>query len=393
MQEQRFLITNARVFTPSGEWPRGWLLAEGGKIAGLGAGQPPQFDGAGLEQIDARGGMLLPGLIDVHVHGAMGHEVMDGDPQGLRAMARFAARHGVTAFLPTTWTASVESIWAALRGVEAALGAVDGGASILGAHLEGPFLNPARTGAQDSRLIRRATMQEALPYLESGLVRLITLAPEFEENRWLIEACAQRGVVASAGHTQANLEQMQDAVQRGLTHVTHCFNAMPGLGHREIGTVGAALALPELNCELIADNIHVHPLVQKMLVELKGAGRVILVTDALRGTGLPDGDYAIDTRTITIRDGAARLPDGTLAGSTLTMERALQHLVQNAGRPLSELWPASSLTAARELGISQHKGSLEAGKDADLVQVDEHYGVVLTLAEGRAVYRREGESK
>ncbi len=387
MQEQRYLIHNAQVFPPSGESSRGWLLVESGRIAGMGAGQPPQFDGD-LERIDARGKMLLPGLIDVHVHGAMGHEVMDADPQGLRAMAQFAAQHGVTAFLPTTWTASASAIWAALRGVEQVMGAVEGGASILGAHLEGPFLNPARTGAQDSRLIRHTTEEEAVPYLESGLVRLITLAPEFEENRWLIEACALRGVVASAGHTQASLEQMQEAVQRGLTHVTHCFNAMPGLGHREVGTVGAALALPELNCELIADNIHVHPLVQKMLVQLKGAGRVILVTDALRGTGLPDGDYAIDTRTITIREGAARLPDGMLAGSTLTMERALGHLVENAGRPLCELWPASSLTAARELGISHRKGSLEVGKDADLVLLDEHYGVALTLVQGRAVYRR-----
>ncbi len=164
---------------------------------------------------------------------------------------------------------------------------------------------------------------------------------------------------------------------------------MEGLSHRAPGTVGAALALPQINCELIADNIHVHPPVMKILVEAKGPQRVILVTDAIRGAGLAEGEYAIDRRTVTVRDGAVRLPDGTLAGSILTMDRALRNVLDATGRPLAELWPMSSLNAARAIGASAARGSLEAGKLADLVLLDRELDVLLTVAEGNVVYERD----
>ncbi len=386
-ETQRLLFRGARLFGPVDEWQPGWLLTEGRRIRWLGPGEPPQFpEGFITRRVDAEGLCLLPGFVDLHVHGAMGWEVMDGAAEGLRAMARFYARHGVTAFLPTTWTASDAAAGAALEAVASVMGPVPGGAAVVGAHLEGPYLNPAKTGAQDSSLIRRAGPAEAREYLDSGLVRLITLAPEYPENLWLVEECTRRGVAVSAGHTEAGLEELKEAVARGLRHVTHCFNAMLPLGHRDLGTVGAALALPELNVELIADNIHVHPEAQKILVQVKGPERVILVTDAIRGAGMPDGEYPIDTRTITIQKGEARLPDGTLAGSVLTMERALRNVVAATGRPLRECWPMSSLNAAREIGLSASKGSLEAGKDADLVLLDADFNVAMTVAAGEIVY-------
>jgi N-acetylglucosamine-6-phosphate deacetylase len=179
---------------------------------------------------------------------------------------------------------------------------------------------------------------------------------------------------------------MQRAVEHGITQLTHSYNAMQGLGHRELGTIGAAMTLPQVQCELIADNIHVHPAAQKILVDVKTPAGVILVTDAVRAAGLPEGEYMLDARSIHIRDGAVRLPDGTLAGSVLTMERALQNICAATGRPLAEMWVTSSLNAARAIGISAQKGSLEVGKHADLVLLDESFNVQLTVIEGEVVF-------
>ena len=381
------LIHNARLFTPNHPGLMGWLLIESGLIKAIGFGDTPDFSNdVSVQSLDAHGNNLLPGFIDLHVHGAMEHEVMDASPSGLESMARFYASHGVTSFLATTWTASRSSILNALELVEEMQGPIPGGATLLGVHLEGPYLHPARCGAQDIRLIRRAEKEEALQFLESGVIRLLALAPEFDENLWLIDECVRRGITVSAAHTTADYEQMQRAVEHGVTHLTHSYNAMQGLGHREVGAIGAAMTLPQINCELIADNIHVHPAAQKILVDVKGPSGVILVTDAIRAAGLPDGDYMLDERSVHIHDGAVRLADGTLAGSVLTMERALQNVCAATGRSLAETWRMSSLNAARAIGVSSQKGSLEVGKDADLVVLDESFHVNATLVRGEIVY-------
>jgi len=389
MTPNRLLIANAHVYGLTEEWTPGWLLTEGREIKLMGAGQPPEFPAGFLtEQIDARGQHLLPGFIDVHVHGAAGHELMDASPDGLRAMARFFARHGVTSFLPTTWTATREATLYALKLVAEVQGPVEGGATILGAHVEGPYLNPTKCGAQDPRLIRRAEREEALTFLETGVVRLLALAPEFPENLWLIDECVRRGVTVSAAHTAASYEQMVTAVKHGLRQATHSFNAMLGLGHREPGTVGAILTLPQIQCELIVDNIHVHPAAIQLLAKAKGPEGVILITDAMRATGQPEGEYPIDTRIVQVQGGAVRLPDGQLAGSILTMEMALKNFQQATGLTLQETWPTTSLNAARAIGVSARKGSLEVGKDADFILLDDAGEVRLTVAEGVVVYQR-----
>src|SRR5688572_19701127 len=207
---KRLLIYNGRLFTPHHPGQPGWLLTKDSQIRSIGFGQrpilPPNSD---VQEVDAGGHMLLPGLIDLHVHGAMGHEVMDASASGLEEMARFYASHGVTSFLATTWTAGREAIVKALELVEEMQGPIPGGATLLGIHLEGPYLNPARCGAQDVNLIRRADKEEALEFLESGVIRLLALAPEYEENLWLVDECVQRGVTVSAAHTAATYEQMQ----------------------------------------------------------------------------------------------------------------------------------------------------------------------------------------
>ena len=384
---QRLLIHNARLFTPNHPGLTGWLLAENGFIRAIGFGNTPDFASDGsVHSLNANGQNLLPGFIDLHVHGAMGHELMDASPSGLETMARFYASHGVTSFLATTWTESRESLNKALELVEEMQGRIPEGATVLGVHLEGPYLNPVRCGAQDVTHIRRAEKEEALEFLDHGVIRLLALAPEYDENLWLIDECARRGITVSAAHTTANYEQMQRAVEHGVTQLTHSYNAMQPLGHRELGTIGAAMTLPQINCELIADNIHVHPAAQKILVDVKTPSGVILVTDAIRSAGLPEGDYILDERPIRIREGAVRLSDGTLAGSVLTMERALRNVCAATGRPLEEMWVTSSLNAARAIGLSARKGSLEIGKDADLVLLDDAFNVSMTIIQGEVVF-------
>jgi N-acetylglucosamine-6-phosphate deacetylase len=381
------LLHNARLITPTAMIDRGWLLLRDGKIALIGRGDAPDISDA--MPIDAERQTALPGFIDLHAHGGDGHECMDATPDALRGIAQFYARHGVTSFLATTWTAPSENIHAALANIAAMQGQQPNGATIIGAHLEGPYLNPKRCGAQDPRQIRRADRNEALAFLDYEVIRLVALAPEYEENEWLIQESVRRGITVSAAHTDATYEDMTHAVELGLTQTTHTYNAMTGLHHRQPGTLGAAMALPEISCELISDNIHVHPVSQKILLIVKGVDRIILITDAVRGAGLAESAvYEQDGRKITARDGAMYLPDGTLAGSGLTMNRALHNLMQASRKSVDELWQTSSLNAARSLHMAHCKGSLEVGKDADVILVDQSINVDLTIAEGRIVYRR-----
>jgi N-acetylglucosamine-6-phosphate deacetylase len=382
-----YMFYNARIVTLYRRYEPGWLLTRGEQIALIGGGQPPQFPD--ITPIDAGGLLLLPGFIDLHAHGGNGYECMDATPEALRGIAQFYAQHGVTGFLATTWTASRERILAALNLIAEMQGPQPDGATLLGAHVEGPYLNPDRCGAQDTRSIRRADRDEAAAFLASGVIRLIALAPEYETNHWLIDTCTERGITTSAAHTAATYEDMQQAVARGLSQSTHTFNAMTGLHHRNPGTVGAVLSMKEITCELIADLIHVHPAVMQILLAAKGIDRVILITDAVRGAGLTDGStYSQDGRTVHIRDGGAYLPDGTLAGSILTMDRALYNFARAVNQPITTLWPTSSLNAARAIHVAQRTGSLEVGKDADIILVDEDVQVHLTMARGQVVYRR-----
>lgn len=379
------LIHNARVLTPQGTHQ--WVVCEGDKITQSGTGNPPQNDD--MNVIDAHGMTVLPGFIDLHVHGGDNHEAMDATPQALQAMARFYARHGVTAFLATTWTDSRARIQAALETIAGCVGKMPDGATLLGAHLEGPYINAQKGGAQNDTHIRRADRDEATAFLDLEVIRLVALAPEFDENHWLIEACQARGITVSLAHTAATYDEVCHAIALGATQSTHTFNAQTGLHHREPGVVGAVLTAHNVRCELIADNVHVHPAVMHLLYRAKGADGVILISDAVRSAGMPDGEYPIDDRTITVKGGVARLPDGTLAGSTLTMDRALYNFMQATGEPLDIIWRTSSLNAAQAIGVADHKGSIEAGKDADLVLVDPQIHVHMTIAEGRIVYRKE----
>ncbi len=361
-----------------------WLLCVDDKIAGYGEGTPPNAETI----IDADGCDLLPGFIDIHVHGGMGYDTMDATPEALHEMAQFYAKHGVTGFLATTWTDSRERVQAALENIAANMGRIPGGATLLGAHLEGPYLNPAKCGAQNTKYIRRADNEEAAAFLDTGVIKIVSLAPEYEESLWLIDECKERGIITSAAHTNATYEQMMHAVERGLRHTTHTFNAMSGFHHREPGVAGAAMSSREIRCELICDNIHVHPAAMKTLLSTKRPHGVIIITDAVRVAGLPDGEYSLDERKVIVKDGAVRLSNGSLAGSTLTMDKALMNFIHAHpfSTRLAVATPNAAFIPARALGLS-NVGTIRTGYDADLILMKDGE-VRMTIIKGEIVHRK-----
>jgi N-acetylglucosamine-6-phosphate deacetylase len=380
------LVTNARVVGAESVLDEGWIATSAGIIEAVGAGSPEEGLARGREVIDAGGATVLPGFVDVHVHGAVGHEVMDGNAEGLTAMSTFFATHGVTSFLATTWTAPADETMRALDAVVQVAGRELPGASVLGAHMEGPYLSHARCGAQDPRSVRPPDLDEARRFLDSGVVRLMTVAPELALARDLMEVCLDRGARISVGHTEATYEQIVEAVSWGARQVTHTFNAMPSLHHRRPGPVGAAMMVPELIAELIADNHHVHPVVLAAFLKVKGPDGVTLVTDALRPTGLDGGEFTIGGREAAVDDGVVRLKDGTMAGSVLTMDVALRNLMRATGAPLEELWPTASRNGAVAAGVGDRKGLIAPRMDADLVIVGSEVEVRTTIVGGRVVH-------
>lgn len=384
----RLLLSGGRIVGPDVVLEHGWLAVADGKVDAAGAGDPDPALRDHRDVIELAGATVLPGFIDVHVHGAVGHEVMDGNVPGLADMSGFFATHGVTSFLATTWSAGTDETITALQSVSEAMATPLPGAQLLGAHMEGPYLSLAKCGAHDPRAVRPPDLDEARRFFDAGPVRLITLAPELARADKLVDFCLDRGARTSVGHTEASFDEVLTAARWGMRHLTHTFNAMPPLHHRDPGPIGAAILLPELLAELIADNHHVHPAAMLAFLRAKGADGIVLITDALRPTGLGDGEYSIGGRSARVQGGVVRLADGTIAGSVLTMDRALRNLAAAGGRSVDELWRTASRNAAIAAGVEDHKGLIAPGMDADLVVIDNDVEVLATIVGGRVVHRQ-----
>ncbi len=348
----------------------------------------PDAEPSAALRLDATGCTVLPGLIDVHVHGALGHDTMDADPQALGVMARFFARHGVTSFLPTTMTASRAATREAVAAVAAYCQAPSAGARVLGVHLEGPFISPRFPGAQLSGEIRPPDVAEFTEMADTGPVRMITLAPEQPGAEAVIAAARARGVMVVAGHTAATYDECEAAIRQGVSQATHTYNAMTGLHHRQPGTLGSVLTNDTVYAQLIADNIHVHPAAMQILARCKGVARTVLITDAMRAAGLSPGRYELGGQPVTVANGECRLDDGTLAGSVLTLEVGLANFLAATGLDLAAGWPAASRTPAESLGLTG-AGRMESGGWADLVLLDPDLAVVATVVAGQVVYLRD----
>jgi len=379
----RVIIANGRVVTPWRVLEKGAVVIEGGKIVEVKEG----FEPTEATIIDAAGRTIAPGFVDIHVHGGAGHDTMDATPQAIQGMAEFFASHGVTGFLPTTVTAPKEAILAAIENAALCQREPTGGAQVLGVHVEGPYISPSMPGAQPVQYIRPADPDEYREFFAWGNIRLITLAPEIPENRELIAYAVEHGATVAVGHSAASYDEVLAAVRLGLSHSIHTFNGMGGLHHREPGTVGAVLTCDEITAEVIADNIHIHPAVIKLLVRAKGVERTVLMTDAIRAAGMPDGTYELGGQRVTVKEGVARIATGSLAGSTLTMDRAVRNAMTAADLPLAEALRMASHNPARVIGMEGEKGSLEPGKDADIILLDDELRVVLTMVGGQVVYQ------
>jgi N-acetylglucosamine-6-phosphate deacetylase len=326
-------------------------------------------------------GLIVPGFIDCHIHGGDGADFMDADDAGNARILSFHARHGTTALAATTLSASPRDLRRAVAAIARA-SREDGGAQICAIHLEGPYINVERAGAQDRSSIRPADVQEIGTLLAeaSELRWIITLAPELAGAQALIEQFRGR-VTFAIGHTAADYGVAGAALAWGASHFTHLFNAMTGMHHREPGVVGAALLSTEATAELIADGIHVHPAVLHIATRMM-PHRVALVTDAIRACGLADGTYRLYNYDVTVASGAARLAGGALAGSLLTMSAAMRNMVELAGLPIDSVIPLATEVPARILGIADRKGRLERGYDADVVLLDEDLAVERVFVRG-----------
>lgn len=399
-------ITGGKLVLEDGVLEDGALVMIEGRIAYVGPAEyvPPSIVPPGGEPIalnecqryDARGRWVFPGFIDVHVHGGAGADTMDGTVEAIGRMARLHGAHGTTSMLATTTTEAHERVMRSARAVREAM-SLSGqddwkGARVVGMHLEGPYVNPKRAGAQNTAFMRPADLGELgeiVAVLEEGF-RLVTLAPELPRASEAIDYLRRAGVTVSIGHTDATFEEAMAAFDQGASHVTHTYNAMRPLHHRDPGVVGAAfLSGPSVLCEVIADGIHVHPKAIETLVRLKGAAGICLVTDAIAAAGMPEGEYELGRLQVTVKNGECRLSDGALAGSVLTMDRAVGFMVEKVGVPVHEAAMMASLNPARETGLDSRKGTLRVGKDADVTVLDEAFNAVATWVGGRLIFDGE----
>ena len=386
MVNSRTLWTNAKVYTPTGIIEHGSILVDTeGHIERI--GQIKSENDANHQVIDLKGATVIPGFIDVHVHGGNGFQMLDGTFEAVDGMAKFHAKHGTTSFLATTSTASHDKLIKALQNTSDVMERGTTGAEVLGVHLEGPFLNPIRCGAQDTEEIRPASVKELEQFIEASKnsIRLVTIAPEIDGGHESVRLLVDKGITVSMGHTNATYEEVEQAISLGVNHTTHHFNGMSPLHHRDPGVAGAGLLKSELTTELIADGVHVHRDVIKLLLNTKGVSNVCMITDAVTCAGLPDGDYG----RVEMKDGEIYLKNSTsLAGSSLTLIKSLHNVMEFTGYTMEELLPSYTAVPARQIGVADRKGSLEVGKDADFLVLDKDLNIESTVVKGKRVYAR-----
>lgn len=376
-------IVNGKIILPD-SIVEGRALLFDEKIVGLSETVPE-----GAEIIDAKGRYVAPGLVDIHIHGYLGEDTSDGSVEGIRKMAEGIVKNGVTAWLPTTMTVSYDDLRRAFNAVRTLMDKKNNprGAQIMGVHAEGPFINPSKKGAQAVEYIRPADA----PFLieNSDVIRIVTIAPEMPGALDCIrEVTEKTHILVSMGHTAANYETAKAGIEAGVRHATHLFNAMTPLNHRDPGVVGASLADDRVSTELIADTFHISPDLFGLVAKVKG-DNLILITDCTRAGGLEDGEYTLGGQPIFVKGIECRLADGTIAGSVLKLNNAVRNMREHTNLPLEQIVRMASINAARCIGLDKTKGSLETGKDADIILTDENFAVSETIIAGETVWAAE----
>jgi N-acetylglucosamine-6-phosphate deacetylase len=381
----------ATVLTPTQTLTRSTVVAsDDGRISYIGPMEDaPRVDG---ERLDLRGRFVIPGFINIHVHGGNGITFgnMDALEEDLENYSRWAAQNGVSGFLISIMAPTGDEL---TRMIEAYVPIFErgvSGAEALGIHLEGPFMNVEKKGAQNPKWIHDPDLEEAKGFLKAGQgwIHQVTIAPELPGAKEVAALFRQAGVVNAVAHSTAGYDIAREAFLGDWTHVTHTFNAQTGLHHRKPGLVGAVMNMDDITAELIADEIHVHPGAMKVLVRAIGTDRVVLITDGMEAAGLPEGDYHLLGHEISVRDGAARMADGTLAGSAAVLNQCVRNIHKDVDVSLIDAVKMATLNPARAMGFSNRLGSIALGKDASLTVIDKDVNVYLTMVQGRIVYNR-----
>lgn len=387
------LIRQATIVFPDHVAANCEMLIVDGVISAIGASSAGEHDG---NSVDFSGDIIIPGLIDTHVHGAGGCDIMDGTADSLVTMRQALLREGTTAFLGTTLSSPVEQLLVVLKSL--AVGCQDasqsGQAELLGVHLEGPFLTAEYKGAHVGRFIPPSTEGGDVAVLTQlvkaypDLIRILTFAVDRLDTTELIDFCQSHGIIPSAGHTAADYLAMKHAAAAGLRRITHAFNAMPGIHHRKPGPMAEGLLNADIELELIADGVHVHPAILEMAFRLKPQDKVTLVSDGTRSVGMPEGEYELGGLITTVKNGIARLADGTIAGSAYPLLQGIRIMVQVLKRSLPEAVRFASLNPARSLGIAHRLGSLEPGKEATFVRLSSNLTVKQVWVKGELIIER-----
>lgn len=391
------IITGASIYTDGGFIEEGFIIIENNEIKSIGKKdewKKLQLKDFQVIQFD-NSFNVVPGFIDIHIHGAGGSDAMDGTKEALDTISQTLPEEGTTSFLATTMTQSKKAIEQAVEnaGQYAEYHRSPGQAEILGIHLEGPFISSEKAGAQPEKhiILPDLSLFKEWQKLAKNRIKLVTLAAEKDESHQLISYLMEHGIIASIGHSNATYQQTEEAIQSGVSHATHLFNQMSGLHHREPGIVGAVYNKSEMMAELIVDGIHVNREVIRLTYSIKGKEGLILITDAIRAKGLSEGTYDLGGQDVEVKDGKASLSDGTLAGSILTMNQAVKNMLAYTDASLEDVIEMAAANPAKRLNIYDRKGSLAVGKDADIVVLDSGCNVVLTICCGEIAYQsKEG---
>ena len=362
----------------------GSILIENGKIKEI---NPITYCDENI--LDANGLYVSPGFIDVHIHGAGGFDTMDGTSEAINTIAKTIVKHGTTSFTPTTMTVSIEAIQKSMKVIKNLKEEGTEGAHVLGAHLEGPFVSPEAIGAQNPNYLLSPSISaynEMVKDCEDAVIS-ITLAPEVDGAKELIKYLSEKGIVCSLGHTIATYEQAMEAIECGACHSTHLYNAMTPLSHRAPGVVGAIFD-SDITTETISDGIHISYPSLRIAYKQKSTDKVLLVTDAMMACCMPDGDYSLGGQSVTVTNGAARLKNGALAGSILTLDKAVKNVYKNCNLPLNEVIKMASYNGAKHCKVDDHKGQIKEGYDADLILFDDDINIQKVFISGKEVYTK-----
>lgn len=381
----RKVVYNVRAVCGQSVLPEAAVWIADGRIERIESDAAPNREQTSdCERIDGQGMLLIPGMIDVHIHGANGFDMMDGTEESVQQVSRACANSGCTSFLATSVSSTIEQLMAMIRSVKRVVGR-ERGAAVAGIHLEGPYLNAKRKGMQNEAYLRHPDIGEMTRIFDEAgdLIKMVTIAPELPGGTEMIDFLRNRGTIVAVAHSDATYEEAKLAFSRGASHVTHCFNGMRPIHHRDPGLVAAAFEEEHVSLQAIVDQVHLHPAIVRMMYRMKGADKMVLITDALQAMGLGDGIYMFGGHRVEVKDGVARLQDGTLASSTVTMNKALRYTTE-LGIPLTDAVRMASTTPADILGM-RDTGKIAAGCKADLALLNERFEVEWTMIGGEMV--------